>query len=136
MKQDRNAFKLGLTVILFIGLFVGVLMFLAPRGGGDMALNVRFPHNQLTTSLKVGSEVACGGQTVGSIKSMSLVEMPDPRTGYKNLFAMVRVKVRSGLGLREDCRIVPEGPLLGGVGRLLILDRGIDRKSTRLNSSH
>ncbi len=127
MPAERNAFKLGLAIILFVTLFVGVVVFLAPRGGGDLRLRVRFPHDRLTTTLRVGSEVACGGQTVGSVRSLDLADMKDPQTGHENLFAVVGIQVDRSLGLRQDCRMVPEGPLLGGPGRLLILDRGLGR---------
>jgi hypothetical protein len=56
---------------------------------------------------------------------MDLVEMTDPRSKSTNLFAVVSIKVDRGLNLRQDCKVVPEGPLLGGPGRLLIVDRGV-----------
>ena len=74
MPAERNAFKLGLTMILFLVLLVGVLYFLAPTGGGDMTLKVRFPHNEFTTRLKPGGEVVCGGYSVGAIRSLDLVD--------------------------------------------------------------
>lgn len=125
MTQDRNAFKLGLALLLFFVLFAAVLVFLAPRGGGDLVVRVRFPHHQMTTTLKSGSEVTCGGQTVGSISRLELQEMTDPGSGHKELFTVMTVRVDSSLGLRADGKMAPEGPILGGPGRLLILDRGV-----------
>lgn len=125
MPAERNAFRLGLTLVAMFALAVGVLWFLAPRGGGDLLLQIRFPHHQFTTTLKPGCEVACGGQTVGSVRTLELREMTDPNSGYKSLFAIITASVDSSLGLRQDCKIVPEGPLLGGAGRLVILDRGL-----------
>ncbi len=127
MPVERNAFKLGLSITVFIALAVMVIVFLAPRGGGDMTLRVRFPHHAFTTILKPGSEVVCGGVTVGSVRSLELVEMPPPDGSRPTLYAVVTAKVESSLGLREDCRIIPEGLLLGGPGKLIILDRGVAR---------
>jgi ABC-type transporter Mla subunit MlaD len=125
MPQERNAFRLGLTLIAFFLLALGVLAFLAPRGGGDMAVQVRFPHNQFATTIKTGGEVACGGQVVGTVKRIQLLEMKDPSSGYNTLYTVLTTSVDSSLGLRSDCKIIPEGLLLGGPGRLVILDRGV-----------
>ena len=38
MPAQRNAFRLGLTLIVMFILALGVLWFLAPSGGGDTAL--------------------------------------------------------------------------------------------------
>ena len=125
MPAERNAFRLGLTLTTFFVLTLGVLAFLAPRGGGDMTVQVRFPHNQFATTIKPGGEVACGGQTVRNVRKIQLLEMNDPSTGYKTLYSVLTVSVDSSLGLRSDCKFIPEGPLLGGAGRLVILDRGV-----------
>jgi len=125
MPAERNAFKLGLTMILFLVLLIGVLYFLAPTGGGDMTLKVRFPHNEFTTILKPGGEVACGGYSVGAIRSLDLVEMPDENVGEDLLYSVATISVESSLGLRKDCKIVPEGLLLGDGGKLVVLDRGM-----------
>lgn len=133
MPAERNTFKLGLTIIAFFGLFIGVLWFLAPRGGGDLAFEVRFPHNSFATVLKQGGAVTCGGQPVGSITEISLREMADPaedagsttRPAAGNLYTVVAIKVQGNLGLRRDCQIEPAEQLLGGLGTLAIRDRGL-----------
>ncbi len=125
MPKERNAFKLGLTLIMFAVLLTGVLVFLAPTGGGDLTLSVRFPHDEFTTPVNPGGEVACGGKIVGSIESHELREMQDGQSGKKLLYSVVTITVDSSIGLRQDCRIIPEALLLGGVGKLTILDRGI-----------
>ena len=124
MPEERNAFKLGLTMILFLVLLVAILVFFAPRGGGDVTFTVRYPHNRLTTVLKPGGLVRCGGDTVGSIVSLDLKEIEDPTSGVPTLFTLIRFRVDSRIGLREDCRITPVGPLLGEGGQLVIQDRG------------
>lgn len=125
MPADRNAFRLGLTLIVFFVLFCVVLWFLAPRGGGDLELHVRFPHDRFNTPLKQGAEVVCGGKTVGSVSQLTLREMKNEKTGYDDYFAVITFKVESSLGLREDCRIEPSEALLGGMGILVIKDRGL-----------
>lgn len=127
MPAERNAFRLGLAIILFVILAVVVLVFLAPRGGGDMTISVRFPHTQFTTMLSEGSLIVCGGQEVGSVRGLELEEMKAPHSGNLTLYAVARLKLDSSVGLRQDCRIVPQGPLLDGPGKLVIEDRGVGR---------
>jgi ABC-type transporter Mla subunit MlaD len=124
MPAERNAFKLGATMILFLVLLVGILVFFAPRGGGDVTFKVRYPHTRITTVLKPGGLVRCGGGTVGSIVSLDLQEMKDPASAVPTLFSVIAFRVDSTVGLRKDCKITPVGPLLGEGGQLVILDRG------------
>lgn len=124
MAAERNAFKLGLTMIVFLVLLVGVLVFLAPTGG-DMTVHVRFPHDRLTTVLKPGGMVRCGGKTVGGIRSVDLQEHSDAHAPDRpGFYSVVTIRVDSGLGLRHDCRIIPVAPLLGEGGQLIVQDRG------------
>jgi len=127
MPEQPNTFKLGLTVIAFVVLFCGVLVFIAGniRGGGQTFV-VRFPADQITARLKKGGEVVCGGQSVGTIRSIRLQEEPDSG-GNAALFVYVTAEVDPVVGLREDCRIVPGEPLLGEVSKLEIRDRGVGR---------
>jgi len=125
MPAERNAFRLGLTMLGFFGMLLGVLYFLAPSGGGDLTLKVRFPHNEFGTVLKSGGEVSCGGKTVGGVRSIDLQEMEHPETGVTTLYVVATFTIDSRLGLRKDCEVYPEGLLLGGVGKLVIGDRGV-----------
>ncbi|NLX14061.1 MAG: hypothetical protein GXY44_10465 [Phycisphaerales bacterium] len=125
MPAERNAFKLGLAMILFFVLFIVVLVYLAPAGGGNLTLYVRFPHTQFTTKLQPGAQVTCGGQPAGSIEKIELRVETDENSGYEELFAIVTCRVRSSLGLRKDCVIRPVEALLGGMGELVIKDRGL-----------
>jgi ABC-type transporter Mla subunit MlaD len=125
MPAERNAFRLGLTLVLFFVLFCGVLYWLAPRGSGDVELQVRYPHERFGTPLKPGGEVLCGGKTVGSIRRLELVEQPSPSTGNNQFYAVVTFRIDSSVGLRRDCRIEPTEALLGGMGALVVKDRGL-----------
>jgi len=129
MPAERNAFRLGLTLIMFFALFCGVLYFLAPEGGGDMVLQVRYPHERFGTPLKPGGEVLCGGKNVGSIQKLELKELKNDRTGYNEYYSVVTFKVDSAVGLRQDCRIEPTEALLGGMGALVIKDRGLGQEA-------
>lgn len=125
MPAERNAFRLGLTLIIIFALFCGVLWFLAPRGGGDMVLRVRYPHERFSTPLKPGGEVLCGGKVVGGVQSLDLEDMPDPNTGYPGCYAVITFKINSAVGLRKDARIEPTEAILGGMAALVIRDRGL-----------
>lgn len=125
MASERNAFKLGLTLILFMALLVGVLIFLAPRGGGDMTVRVRYPHNQFNTVLKPGAAVTCGGKIVGAVRSLDLQTFPEPDQEVERLYSVVTMTIESELDLRRDCEIVPEGLLLGEGGSMHVLTRGV-----------
>lgn len=124
MPAERNTFKLGLTLIVFGVLLIGVLVFLAPRAGGDLDFVVRFKATDFATPLKDGGQVVCGGTAVGSIKGLRLLEGQDPDSGASVLYADVDVAVLEVVDLKRDCRIIPEGQLLGGIGQLRITDRG------------
>lgn len=125
MPAERDSFKLGLTLILVFVLFCGVLWFLAPRGGGDLVLQVRYPHERFSTPLKPGGEVLCGGKTVGAVEKLELVDMKNEATGYNDCFAVVTFKIESTVGLRKDARIEPTEAILGGMAALVIRDRGL-----------
>jgi hypothetical protein len=138
MPKQRNAFKLGLTLIVFGVLLIGVLVYLAPAGGGDLVLRVRFPHDKVGAALKQGGEVVCGGMVVGGIRDVELLELPVVTTqpaeeaaeetadapDTEELCSVVTIGIDSRVGLRTDCTIATEGTLLGGIGRLVIVNRG------------
>lgn len=125
MASERNAFKLGLSLIAFFCLLVGVLVFLAPRGGGDMTVRVRYPHTQFNTLLKPGAAVTCGGKIVGAVRQLDLSSFQQPDQEVESLYTVVTMTIESSLDLRRDCRVVPEGLLLGEGGSMHILSRGV-----------
>lgn len=124
MPAERNSFKLGLTMIVFFALFVGVIWFLAPGPAGDMIVHVRYPHQTYTTVLKPGGDVNCGGKRVGSVTGIDLKEMKNAASGYKDLYTILTIQVDSNVGLRQDAEILPTEQLIGGLGALVIRDRG------------
>ncbi|MCH8978236.1 MAG: hypothetical protein IH945_03210 [Armatimonadetes bacterium] len=73
MPQERNAFKLGLTALTMLALFVAVLVFLAGRVGGEtQRVVVRFPDGTVLPPLANGSDVHFGGRTVGHVVGLWL----------------------------------------------------------------
>lgn len=120
MPDERNAFKLGLAMIVILAVFVAVLVFMAPKATGDMVIHVRFPHDALATELKEGGPVVCGGQKVGSISGREITYGPPDDQGVEPLYVIVTAKVPADLRLKEDVRIAPASEILGGGGRLVI----------------
>ncbi len=123
MPDERNAFKLGLTLIIMLVVAVGLLLFMAPEVDGDLGLTVRYVHSEISAALKPGAAVICGGQKVGSVEEVGFVEAED-ESGIEQLYVDVSIEVLSALDLREDVQLVPTGPLLGGGGKVEIRDRG------------
>jgi len=126
MAEEKNTFKLGLAVILFVVLFLGVLVFIGkgwkPAG---TPFTVRFPATKITAKLKAGDVVTCGGQPAGTIRSIEFRdEMPDDGSAPQ-LFIYISAEADPAIGLRQDCTIVPGEPLIGEVGKLVIKDRGV-----------
>ena len=129
MPKQRNAFRLGLTVILMVGLLMAVLLFLAGRNWGvrTQSITVRFAHSMSLPLLKAGATVYCGASQVGSVEEVyfgGVAPEADPAES-ESLYVYVHANVDATLGLRRDCLISAEGPLLGGTGTLVVRDRGV-----------
>ena len=129
MPRERNAFKLGLTGIVMVGLLFAVLLFVAGRGWGRVTqlVTVRFGHEVLLPVLKPGSAVFCGASQVGQVKRVWFSgNDPEAAPGPDEpLYVYVQAAVDTAVGLRSDAHVVAQGPLLGGSGTLLIRDRGV-----------
>jgi hypothetical protein len=131
MAKRRDNFTLGLTVTIILGLFVGVLLFIGARTSWSEATRpvvIRFAHTLTLPPLREGGSVLFAGQPVGTITSMWLdsADYRDEKTGKsrKTTYLYVRCDLQRRVDLRADCRIMPEGPILGGAGFLRIDDQG------------
>jgi hypothetical protein len=131
MPRQRNAFRLGLTVLIMFLLFFGTVLFI---GGSDWGINatqfvVRFPTSApLPKEIKSGAQIFCGLQEVGKVLEVRFQEVSAPRAGQPpvpQLFTYLKVRVDDAVGLRSDCKITARGPLLGGSGTLQVDNRGI-----------
>lgn len=133
MPRERNAFKLGLTGIVMVGLFFAVLLFLAGRSWGraTQLVTVRFSHEVVLPVLKPGSAVFCGASQVGQVKRVwfSGNDPQGPPGPDEPLYVYVQASVDTTVGLRSDAHVVAQGPLLGGSGTLLIKNRGVSSVS-------
>jgi len=136
MPKQRDAFKLGVTLLVVLALFLGVLFFLASRGPTGQHVTVRFRHDAAGMPvLKPGAQVRCGGTQVGTVRRVELREAAAPasrqtpggaesKPAERQLYLYVEAEVDEAVGLRTDCRIAAEGPALGGTGWLVIESRG------------
>lgn len=127
MPKDRNLFQLGVMVIVVFALFITAVLFIGtsnfePRD----PIVVRIAHDQKMPRLKPGAPIICGPKQVGVVTAVSTVEAPlhTDSTVLGFLYFEFRGEVNTSLGLRSDCRIVVEGPLLGDNGQLTIEYRG------------
>lgn len=125
MAKERNHFSLGLWVIVVFVLFFGGLIFIGGQSWGQQLRDyvVRFPATYaLPDEIKPGAFVYCGALSVGRVEQVELregdSELEPP------LWAYLHIQVDRVVPLRSDCRIVARGPLLGGTGKLIILDPG------------
>ena len=127
MPKDRNSFKLGLTVLVGLVLFFFAVLFVGGQSFEDREpFVVWIGHDQNVPRLKAGAPVICGPQQVGSVTGVTIIEAPSLKeSGPADfLYFEISAEVNESLGLRSDCTIVVEGPLLGDNGQLRILDRG------------
>jgi len=131
MAKGRNTFALGLTVLVMLGLFIGVLVFIGVSdvwGEPVRPITVRFASTLTLPPLKTGSQVLFAGQPAGRITTMwfKKADHADAKTGRTRqmVFLYVQAEVQERLDLRKDCVILPEGPILGGAGLLRIQDQG------------
>lgn len=135
MPRERNAFKLGLVLIVMAAVFVGAMIYIPSvlMSGRTVPIRVRFPHTYPLPPMEVGSFVLVGGQKAGAISGVSIEELgmrPEPGSSQparRLLYVVVKADVRSDLAIHRDCRVTPEGPPLGGPG-LLRLDVGSSRE--------
>ncbi len=129
MKSRRQDFVLGLVVLVFLGLFVGTMLFVYPRlGVHTKKITVRFRHEDGVAPLKQGSAVMLSGALqVGKVSRvwMDSDEVRGPGgQRIKDLMIYVEADVDTKLELHEGCRLTTDQPPVGGGGVLVILDVG------------
>ena len=128
MAKKHDSFRLGLTVIITMALFVAVILFIGAgfKPERRVPFVVRFPHTLNLPLLEKDADVIGFGRVVGQITALREVEAPDsqrPSAGPM-LYLEVEATINQSVGLRQDCRIVAEGPPLGGRGYIRVTDRG------------
>lgn len=127
MTDSRNAFRVGLAVLVAAAIFVAVIIFLStPILFGATTFRVRFPHTYPMPLLEPGSIVLVGGQKAGSVDSVGLELQPVRKsaagsaTEAIDLFVVVSARISGNLSIRRDCKVHAEAPPLGGPGTLRI----------------
>lgn len=128
MPQERNAFKVGIVTISIVVVFFVVLIWISQRIGGEMQpITVRFDATSAMPTLVRGSAVLVGGHKVGKVLEVDLTKRSaaEPESdGADDAYCLiVHAEIRSDLELKSDCKVVAEGPPLGGDG-LIKIDLG------------
>ena len=123
MPRERNAFKLGLTGIVMVGLLFAVLLFIAGRGWGRVTqlVTVRFGHEVLLPVLKPGSAVFCGASQVGQVKRVWFSgNAPEAGPGPDEpLYVYVQAAVDTATSWPRGPCWVAAGPCSSGTGAFL-----------------
>ena len=131
MAKQKDGFRLGITVIAIFVLFVSVVIYIGPGWDRERKVPfvVRFPHTLKLPLLEEGAEIHGFGQVIGMITSLRHVEArpPDRESADLTLYLEVDAVVNESVGLREDCGVVAEGPVLGGRGHLRVSHRGVSQ---------
>ncbi len=129
MAKKRDGFRLGITVIVIFVLFFTVVIFIGSGWERERKVPfvVRFPHTLNLPLLEEGADVIGFGQVIGRVTHLRHVEAQPPgdKSAAPTLYLEVEGEVNASVGLRQDCRIVAEGPVLGGRGNLRVTHRGL-----------
>ena len=129
MAKKGGHFSLGLWVIIIFVLFFGTVIFIGGQQWGESwrTYTVRYPVTySLPDEVKPGAQVFCGGALVGRVDKVELRRAAREGEQSEVLWAYMDIEVNDLIELRRDCRVVARGPLLGGGGKLVILDPGAD----------
>ena len=120
MKARRQDFILGIVAIIFVALFVGTVLFVAPSLREDTRpIVVQFRHEDGLAPLKSGSMVLLSGALeVGHVTDVEYREV-DGHT-----LIVVAAEIVKSLPLYGDCEITTDMPLVGGAGTMVIVNVG------------
>lgn len=120
----RNNVLAGGFLLASLALAVFMSFLLSDRDGLGKTTSyvVRFPIAQGAVGLKPDSEVRVGGQVVGRVRSVRLVEDP-PGSGISRSVDAV-VAIRQNVALFPDARVALDVPLLGTLTSINISDVG------------
>ncbi len=126
MNVRRQDFVLGLVVLGMIGLLVGSILFLAPRGlGRTRALEVRFRQDAGIAPIKVGSPVTLSGALeVGKVTGVSRMYRKSDIGRAGELLIVVNMEIEEDLTIYEDVQITTDQPPVGGAGIIVITSVG------------
>lgn len=133
MPREKEHFKLGLTVLIMLGLTVACTVFI---GQGAFARRspaaVHFSADSPLPLLKAGSAIRYGARDVGRISAVNLIERAGP--DGPSPITEVLIDLDPSLDLRRDATVFAVGPLLGGPGLIEIRSRGKDPQKASLTA--
>src|SRR5215470_1892498 len=138
MASDRNAVKLGTTLIIVFVLFLAIMLWLPQTwfSGAKKKLHVRFSQSLPLPTLQEGSKVLVAGRPVGQVTEVELRRMKihpkDPSPGEEQ-YLIVNAKSDKVLPFYKDCKIRAVGEVLGGNGSVSI-DLGTSDEPADLNA--
>jgi ABC-type transporter Mla subunit MlaD len=132
MRSRRQDFVLGVVVLVFLGLFVGTVLFVYPSlGGKTRPITVRFRHDEGVAPLKPGSPVMLSGALqVGKVSDVTM-QRDTVKTAagpQEQLLIVVTAEIEADLQLYTNCQITTDQPPVGGSGVLVILNVGTPPK--------
>lgn len=132
MKTRNQDFLLGLVVLVFIGLFVGTILFVYPYSGAKTrTVDIRFRADDGAAPLKPGSPVSLGGaMQVGKVTGVRReIERSDtPGKPPQSLVILVTTEIEEELPIYTDCQITTDQPPVGGGGSVVIVSVGMSGK--------
>lgn len=128
MKSRRQDFVLGIVVLVFVGLFVGTVLFVYPALRGETRqITVRFRHDEGVAPLKPGSPVMLSGALeVGKVTTVGKQrDTIETAAGpQEHLLIVVDAEIEADLDLYANCQITTDQPPVGGGGVVVILSVG------------
>ncbi|MFH1746112.1 MAG: hypothetical protein ABIG44_03595 [Planctomycetota bacterium] len=128
MAGHKQDFALGLALIIFVGLFLATVIYLAPSMRADTRpVVVHFRHEEGLAPLKEGSQVLLSGAIeIGSVTHVEPreVEVESPRGPRRRMVIAVIAEVDTSIPLYGDCEITTDMPLVGGSGTMVIANVG------------
>lgn len=130
-RNQRDQFKVGLTVVVVLALFVGVLVFIGQWDAlfaKTRYMTVRFKHQDGIQGLRVKDPVRVGGVNQGKVRKIWLqsASVTDQSGAEREeLFVYVLAELPAWLEFRaDDCKVTIGTKFVGEGGTLDILDRG------------
>jgi ABC-type transporter Mla subunit MlaD len=128
MQQERNEFKVGLTVAVVAALFVAVLFFVGRWEWffqRTQHITVRFAQPYGVEGLRAKDPVRVGGVNVGRVFKVWLEDSQvSPADSKRELYAFVGAEIPADITLYTDARVTIGTRFVGEGGTLDILDTG------------
>ncbi len=123
MAKSRDSLKVGIVTLSVLAGFFMILIWISQSVSGRMqSIAVRFRSSPSMPTLAPGSDVLVGGQKVGKIVGTELKSERVVRDGQAadEYYVNVEAEVLEFIAMKKDCKVIAEGPPLGGDGIMKI----------------